>query len=296
MGKLHKAGFVNIIGNPNVGKSTLMNAFVGEKLSIITSKAQTTRHRIFGIVNGDDFQMVISDTPGIIKPAYELQSSMMHFVRSAFEDADVLIYMVEIGEKFIKDEAFLKKIIGTKIPVILLINKIDTSKQDTLEEQADLWQTKIPNAEFYPISALTGFNIKNVFNRLVELLPESPPFYPKDQLTDKPERFFVNEKVREKILINYKKEIPYAVEVETEEFIEDAKIIKIRSVIMVERETQKGILIGHKGKALKRVGTESRKDLEKFFRKKIFMELYVKVNKNWRSNSKQLKRFGYDQS
>mgnify|MGYP005672900447 CR=1 FL=1 len=296
MGKLHKAGFVNIIGNPNVGKSTLMNAFVGEKLSIITSKAQTTRHRIFGIVNGDDFQMVISDTPGIIKPAYELQSSMMHFVRSAFEDADVLIYMVEIGEKFIKDEAFLKKIIGTKIPVILLINKIDTSKQDILEEQADLWQTKIPNAEFYPISALTGFNIKNVFNRLVELLPESPPFYPKDQLTDKPERFFVNEKVREKILIYYKKEIPYAVEVETEEFIEDAKIIKIRSVIMVERETQKGILIGHKGKALKRVGTEARKDLEKFFRKKIFMELYVKVNKNWRSNSKQLKRFGYNQS
>ena len=296
MGKLHKAGFVNIIGNPNVGKSTLMNAFVGEKLSIITSKAQTTRHRIFGIVNGDDFQMVISDTPGIIKPAYELQSSMMHFVRSAFEDADVLIYMVEIGEKFLKDEAFLKKIIGTKIPVILLINKIDTSKQDILEEQADLWQTKIPNAEFYPISALTGFNIKNVFNRLVELLPESPPFYPKDQLTDKPERFFVNEKVREKILINYKKEIPYAVEVETEEFIEDSKIIKIRSVIMVERETQKGILIGHKGKALKRVGSEARKDLEKFFRKKIFMELYVKVNKNWRSNSKQLKRFGYDQS
>ena len=296
MGKLHKAGFVNIIGNPNAGKSTLMNAFVGEKLSIITSKAQTTRHRIFGIVNGDDFQMVISDTPGIIKPAYELQSSMMHFVRSAFEDADVLIYMVEIGEKFLKDEAFLKKIIGTKIPVILLINKIDTSKQDILEEQADLWQTKIPNAEFYPISALTGFNIKNVFNRLVELLPESPPFYPKDQLTDKPERFFVNEKVREKILINYKKEIPYAVEVETEEFIEDSKIIKIRSVIMVERETQKGILIGHKGKALKRVGSEARKDLEKFFRKKIFMELYVKVNKNWRSNSKQLKRFGYDQS
>jgi len=296
MGKLHKAGFVNIIGNPNVGKSTLMNAFVGEKLSIITSKAQTTRHRIFGIVNGDDFQMVISDTPGIIKPAYELQSSMMHFVRSAFEDADVLIYMVQIGEKSLKDEAFLKKIIATKIPVIFLINKIDTSKQDILEEQADLWQTKIPNAEFYPISALTGFNIKNVFNRLVELLPESPPFYPKDQLTDKPERFFVNEKVREKILINYKKEIPYAVEVETEEFIEDSKIIKIRSVIMVERETQKGILIGHKGKALKRVGSEARKDLEKFFRKKIFMELYVKVNKNWRSNSKQLKRFGYDQS
>ena len=296
MEKLHKAGFVNIIGNPNVGKSTLMNAFVGEKLSIITSKAQTTRHRIFGIVNGGDFQMVISDTPGIIKPAYELQSSMMHFVRSAFEDADILIFMVEIGEKSLKDEVFFKKIICTKNPVILLINKIDTSEQDILEEQADLWQKKIPNAEFYPISALTGFNIKNVFNRLVELLPESPPFYPKDQLTDKPERFFVNEKVREKILVNYKKEIPYAVEVETEEFCEEAKIIKIRSVIMVERETQKGILIGHKGKALKRVGTEARKDLEQFFKKKIFMELHVKVNKNWRSNSRQLKRFGYDQS
>ena len=292
----HKAGFVNIIGNPNVGKSTLMNAFVGEKLSIITSKAQTTRHRILGIVNGDDFQLVLSDTPGIIKPVYELQSSMMHFVKSAFEDADIIIYMVEIGENSLKDDIFFKKITSTKTPVILLLNKIDTSDQKNLEKQAELWQLKVPNAEFYPISALTGFNIKNVFNRLIELLPQSPPFYPKDQLTDKPERFFVNEKIREKILMYYKKEIPYAVEVETEEFFEEEKIIRIRSVIMVERETQKGILIGHKGKALKRVGVESRKDLEQFFEKKIHVELYVKVNKNWRSNPRQLKRFGYDPS
>jgi len=293
---MHKAGFVNIIGNPNVGKSTLMNAFVGEQLSIITSKAQTTRHRILGIVNGDDFQVVLSDTPGIIKPAYELQSSMMHFVKSAFEDADVLIYMVEIGEKSLKDEAFFKKITSTKTPVLLLINKIDTSAQEILEEQADFWQSKVPNAEFYPISALTGFNVKNVFERIIELLPESPPFYPKDQLTDKPERFFVNEKIREKILMHYKKEIPYAVEVDTEEFFEEENIIRMRSVIMVERETQKGILIGHKGKALKRVGSEARKDLEQFFGKKVHLELYVKVNKNWRSNPRQLKRFGYDQS
>ena len=292
----HKAGFVNIIGNPNVGKSTLMNALVGEKLSIITSKAQTTRHRILGIVNGDDFQLVLSDTPGIIKPVYELQSSMMHFVKSAFEDADIIIYMVEIGENSLKDDIFFKKITSTKTPVILLLNKIDTSDQKNLEKQAELWQSKVPNAEFYPISALTGFNIKNVFNRLIELLPQSPPFYPKDQLTDKPERFFVNEKIREKILMYYKKEIPYAVEVETEEFFEEEKIIRIRSVIMVERETQKGILIGHKGKALKRVGVESRKDLEQFFEKKIHVELYVKVNKNWRSNPRQLKRFGYDPS
>ena len=292
----HKAGFVNIIGNPNVGKSTLMNAFVGEKLSIITSKAQTTRHRILGIVNGDDFQLVLSDTPGIIKPVYELQSSMMHFVKSAFEDADIIIYMVEIGENSLKDDIFFKKITSTKTPIILLLNKIDTSDQKILEKQAELWQSKVPNAEFYPISALTGFNVKNVFNRLIELLPKSPPFYPKDQLTDKPERFFVNEKIREKILMYYKKEITYAVEVETEEFFEEEKIIRIRSVIMVERETQKGILIGHKGKALKRVGVEARKDLEQFFEKKIHVELYVKVNKNWRSNPRQLKRFGYDPS
>ncbi len=291
----HKAGFVNIIGNPNVGKSTLMNAFVGEKLSIITSKAQTTRHRILGIVNGEDFQVVLSDTPGIIKPAYELQASMMDFVKSAFEDADLLIYMVEIGEKELKDEAFFNKITNAAIPVLLLLNKIDTSNQEQLEGQVQLWAEKVPNAEIIPISALEGFNVKEVFDRIIELLPESPAFYPKDQLTDKPERFFVNEKIREKILMHYKKEIPYAVEVDTEEFFEEENIIRMRAVIMVERETQKGIIIGHKGSALKRVGVESRKDLEKFFGKQVHLELYVKVNKNWRSDQRQLKRFGYNQ-
>lgn len=291
---MHKAGFVNIIGNPNVGKSTLMNAFVGEKLSIITSKAQTTRHRILGIVNGDDFQVILSDTPGIIKPAYELQASMMDFVKSAFEDADILIYMVEIGERELKDEAFFNKITNSKIPVLLLINKIDLSNQGFLEEQVPAWSQRVPNAEIFPVSALEGFNVKEIFNRIIELLPESPAYYPKDQLTDKPERFFVNETIREKILMHYKKEIPYSVEVDTEEFFEEESIIKMRSVIMVERETQKGIIIGHKGSALKRVGVESRKDLEKFFGKQVHLELYVKVNKNWRSNQRQLKRFGYN--
>ncbi len=289
----HKAGFVNIIGNPNVGKSTLMNVLIGEKLSIITSKAQTTRHRILGIVNTDDYQVVFSDTPGIIKPAYELQESMMDFVKTAFEDADVLIYMVETGEKDLKNEAFFNKIKEVKIPVLLLLNKIDKSSQELLEQQVAYWKETVPNAEIHPISALENFNIPTVMKRIVELLPESPPFYPKDQLTDKPERFFVNETIREKILMHYKKEIPYSVEIETEEFKEEKKIIRIRSVIMVERDTQKGIIIGHKGTALKRVGTEARKDLEKFFGKKIFMELYVKVNKNWRSNNNMLKRFGY---
>tara|TARA_R110002049_G_scaffold86767_1_gene220302 strand:+ start:835 stop:1719 length:885 start_codon:yes stop_codon:yes gene_type:complete len=291
----HKAGFVNIIGNPNVGKSTLMNALVGEKLSIITAKAQTTRHRILGIVNEDDYQIIFSDTPGIIKPAYELQSSMMDFVKSAFEDADVLIYMVEVGEKELKNEAFFNKIIHSEIPVILLLNKIDKSSQDEVEEKIKYWKNKVPNADVFVISALEKFNVGAVFNKIKELLPEGPAFYPKDQLTDKPERFFVNEKIREKILIHYKKEIPYSVEVETEEFIEEETIVRIRSIIMVERETQKGIIIGHKGSALKRVGAEARKDLEKFFEKKVFIELYVKVNKNWRSDKIQLKRFGYNQ-
>jgi GTP-binding protein Era len=289
----HKAGFVNIIGNPNVGKSTLMNAFVGEKLSIITSKAQTTRHRILGIVNGDGFQVILSDTPGIIKPAYQLQNAMMDFVRSAFEDADVLLYMVEIGEKALKDEAFFEKIKNSKIPVLLLLNKIDTADQELLEEQVQYWQEQLPGAEIHPISALQNFNVKEVFERIVVLLPEAPPYFPKDQLTDRPERFFVNETIREKILKHYKKEIPYAVEIETEEFLEDDKIIRIRAVIMVERNSQKGILIGHKGSALKRVGIESRRDLEKFFDKQVHIELYVKVNKNWRSNTNQLRRFGY---
>ena len=291
----HKAGFVNIIGNPNVGKSTLMNALVGEKLSIITAKAQTTRHRILGIVNGDEHQIIFSDTPGILQPAYQLQESMMDFVKSAFDDADILIYMVEIGEKELKNEAFFKRIINSKIPVILLINKIDKSTQEEVEEKVNYWQTKVPNSFTYVISALEKFNGDTVFNKIIELLPEGPAFYPKDQLTDKPERFFVNEKIREKILTHYKKEIPYSVEVETESFVEEETIIRIRSVIMVERETQKGIIIGHKGTAIKRVGAEARKDLEFFFGKKIFIELYVKVNKNWRSNDKELKRFGYNQ-
>lgn len=291
----HKSGFVNIIGNPNVGKSTLMNALVGEKLSIITSKAQTTRHRIFGIVSGDDFQIIFSDTPGIIRPSYELQESMMDFVKDAFEDADILLYMVEIGEKELKDEAFFAKINNAKVPVLLVLNKIDTSDQETLEKEVEYWQNKVPKAQIFPISALNHFNIENLFQRILDLLPVSPAFFPKDQLTDKPERFFVNETIREKILLNYKKEIPYSVEVETEEFLEDDHKIKIRSIIMVERDSQKGIIIGHKGEALKKVGSEARRDLEIFFDKRIFLELYVKVNKNWRSNAQQLRRFGYIQ-
>lgn len=289
----HRSGFVNIIGNPNVGKSTLMNAFVGEKLSIITSKAQTTRHRILGIVNGEDFQVILSDTPGIIKPAYGLQESMMDFVKSAFEDADVLLYMVEIGEKALKDQTFFEKLKKSKVPVLLLLNKIDKADQQLLEEQVQYWQSVLPEAELHPISALTRFNVKEVFERIISLLPEGPPYFPKDQLTDKPERFFVNETIREKILKYYKKEIPYSVEIETEEFFEDEKLIRIRSVIMVERNSQKGILIGHKGSALKKVGVQARKDLEAFFDKQIHLELYVKVAKNWRSDPRQLKRFGY---
>jgi GTP-binding protein Era len=293
---MHKAGFVNIIGNPNVGKSTLMNALVGEKLSIITPKAQTTRHRILGIVNHEEYQIVFSDTPGIIKPAYELQASMMDFVKSALDDADILIYMVEVGENAQKNEAFFNKIINSKIPVILLLNKIDKSTQEEVAEKIAYWREKVPNSFVYIISALERFNVDTVFYKIIELLPEGPPYYPKDQLTDKPERFFVNEKIREKILMHYKKEIPYSVEVETESFIEEETIVRIRSVIMVERETQKGIIIGHKGTAIKRVGAEARKDLERFFLKKVFIELYVKVNKDWRSDKNQLKRFGYDQS
>lgn len=289
----HKAGFVNIIGNPNVGKSTLMNRLVGEKLSIITSKAQTTRHRILGIVNDENYQIVFSDTPGILQPAYELQHSMMDFVRTAFEDADILLYIIESGESELKDPSFFAKIQHSKIPVILLINKIDLSTQEDVVGQMKIWQDKLPNAIIYPISALNNFNLQVVLEKIIELLPESPPYYPKDQLTDKSERFFVNESIREKILLNFKKEIPYAVEIETESFEEEENIIRIRSVIMVERDTQKGILIGHKGLALKRIGSEARIDLEKFFEKKIFLELYVKVNKDWRSNERQLKRFGY---
>ena len=290
---VHKSGFVNIIGNPNVGKSTLMNALVGERLSIITSKAQTTRHRILGIVSGDDFQIVFSDTPGIIKPAYALQESMMDFVRSALDDADILLYMVEIGERELKDADFMQKIRGSKIPVLLLLNKIDTSEQEKLEREVAFWKEALPNAEIFPLSALENFGVQEVFQRILELLPEGPAYFPKDQLTDRPERFFVAEIIREKILQHYKKEIPYSVEVETESFEEGDALIRIGAVIMVERDSQKGILIGHKGSALKRVGSEARKDLETFFDKKVFLELYVKVNKDWRSNARQLRRFGY---
>jgi len=290
---MHKSGFVNIIGNPNVGKSTLMNSLVGEKLSIITSKAQTTRHRILGIVNGENFQLVLSDTPGIIKPNYELQTSMMDFVKTAIDDADIIIYMIEVGESSLKDKDLYNKIKSSKIPVLLVINKIDLTNQGDLEEQVYKWKDKLPNAEVFPISALQKFQIENLLQRIIELLPESPAYFPKDQLTDKPERFFVNEIIREKILLNYKKEIPYSVEVITEEFKEDETIIRIRSIIMVERDSQKGIIIGHKGDALKNIGIQARKDLEDFFGKQIHIELYVKVNKNWRNNQRQLKRFGY---
>ena len=290
---MNKSGFVNIIGNPNVGKSTLMNSLVGEKLSIITSKAQTTRHRILGIVNGENFQLVLSDTPGIIKPNYELQASMMDFVKTAIDDADIIIYMIEVGESTLKDKDLYNKIKSSKIPVLLVINKIDLTNQGDLEEQVDKWKDKLPNAEVFPISALQKFQTENLLQRLIELLPESPAYFPKDQLTDKPERFFVNEIIREKILLNYKKEIPYSVEVITEEFKEDETIIRIRSIIMVERDSQKGIIIGHKGNALKKTGIQARKDLEDFFGKQIHIELFVKVNKNWRNNQNQLKRFGY---
>jgi len=291
----HKAGYVNIIGNPNVGKSTLMNAFVGEKLSIITSKAQTTRHRILGIVNGEDFQMILSDTPGIIKPAYQLQESMMGFVKSAFEDADVLLYLVELGEKDLKDEAFFNKITSAKIPVLLLINKIDKGNEELLLEAMSLWEKKVPNAQIFAISALENFGVSEVFQQIVKLLPESPPFYPKDQLTDKPERFFVNEIIREKILMHYKKEIPYSVEVAVESFKESENLIKIHAYIFVERDSQKGILLGHQGNAIKRTGTMARLEMESFFDKKIFLQLSVKVNKDWRNNEKLLGQFGYDQ-
>ena len=290
---MHKSGFINIIGNPNVGKSTLMNNLIGEKLSIITSKAQTTRHRILGIVNGDNFQLIFSDTPGIIKPSYELQDSMMDFVKSALEDADVILYMVEIGEKSIKDSEVHNKIQSAKIPTIILLNKIDLSNQEDIENEINIWSNKYPNADIYPISALNNFNTEKVINRIIDLIPESPAYFPKNQLTDKPERFFVNEKLREKILLYYNKEIPYSVEVVTEEFKDEESIIKIRSIILVERESQKGIIIGHKGVALKKIGTKARIDLEKFFGKKVFIELQVKVSKNWRSKPNQLKKFGY---
>jgi GTP-binding protein Era len=286
---------VTILGNPNVGKSTLVNALMGKDLSITTPKAQTTRHRILGLINGENHQLVLSDTPGIIKPAYEMQNSMMDFVKESLIDADVLLYMISIEEKQIKDEALVARIKKSKIPLFVLINKIDTSSQLELETAVQEWSDIFPNQKIIPISALTGFFIPELLQMLIDLLPESPPYFPKDQLSDKPERFFVNESIRKSILEYYDKEIPYAVEVVTESFKEEDKIIRIRAVILVERETQKGIVIGHKGEKLKKVGIGARKYLASFFGKKIHIELFVKVQKNWRSNPQQLKRFGYQQ-
>ena len=290
---MHRSSFVNIIGNPNVGKSSLTNSLLGHKLSIITSKAQTTRHRILAILNEENYQLVISDTPGIIKPAHKLHETMMDFVSLTTEDADILLYVVQYKDHTLKDEKLFSKIKKINIPVILVINKIDLIDQDKLNDELDFWKLKLPNAEIWPISVKESFNIDKLLERLVELSPESPPFFPKDQLTDRNERFFVNEIIREKILLNYKKEVPYSVEVLTEEFKEDENIIRIRSIIYVERPTQKGILIGHKGSAIKNLGTVARIDLEKFFSKKVFLDLHVKVNKNWRSDENKLKKFGY---
>ncbi len=290
----HKAGFVNIIGNPNVGKSTIMNALVGEKISIITSKMQTTRHRIKGIVSGDDFQIVYSDTPGILKPNYKLQESMLKFVDTALIDADVILYVTDVVENPEKNKEYIEKVRKSNMPVIVLLNKVDLSNQEAVTKLFDFWSDTFPGASVFPISALEKFNIAPVFDRIMEMLPESPAFFPKDDLTDKNERFFIQEIIREKILIHYQKEIPYSVEIGVEEFKEEEKIIKIRAIIYVARDSQKGIIIGHQGKSLKRVGTEARKDAEEFFDKKIFLELYVKVAKDWRDQDKQLKNFGYN--
>ena len=289
---MHKAGFVNIVGKPNAGKSTLLNQLMGEKLAIVTQKAQTTRHRIFGIYNEDDVQIVFSDTPGVLDPKYELQEKMMGFVKESLQDADVFLFIVDISDKSEPSEFLIEKLNKIPIPVLLLINKIDKSNQKEMEAAVEHWHNLLPKAEILPISALNAYNTEYILPKLKSLLPENPPYYDKDQFTDKSERFFVNETVREKILLNYEKEIPYSVEV-TELFKEKEGIIFIDSIIYVERETQKGILIGHKGEAIKKVGTEARLDLEKFFAKKIHLNLFVKVKKDWRKNEKDLKNFGY---
>lgn len=289
----HKAGYVNIIGSPNVGKSTLMNNLVGEKLSIITSKAQTTRHRILGIVNGDDFQIVYSDTPGVLNPKYKLHEGMMGFVGSALSDADILLVVTDIFEKDFNDPELLRKVGEATIPVVVLVNKIDLGSQDQVVETIDMWREKLPTAKVAPISALHNFNVEELLNWVIERLPESPPYFPKDELTDKSMRFFVSEIVREKILLNYQKEVPYSCEVIVEEYKDEDTIVRIRAVIIVNRDTQKGILIGHQGKALKAVGSQARKDIEEFIEKKVFLELFVKVDKNWRNDEKKLKRYGY---
>lgn len=292
---MHKAGFVNIVGNPNVGKSTLMNQLVGERISIATFKAQTTRHRIMGIVNTEDSQIVFSDTPGVLKPNYKLQEEMLDFSVSALKDADVLLYVTDVVESPHKNDDFLEKVRRMDIPVLVLINKIDLSNQNKLEELVKLWHEYLPNAEIIPMSVIAKFNVDYVMKRVRELLPESPPYFGKDQWTDKPARFFVTEIIREKILLYYAKEIPYAVEVAVEQFKESEKNIHIRAVIYVERDSQKGIVIGHKGVALKKVSSEARKTLERFFAKTIFLEVFVKVDKDWRNNAKRLEVFGYKQ-
>ena len=291
---MHKAGFVNIVGNPNVGKSTLMNQLVGERISIATFKAQTTRHRIMGIVNRDDMQIVFSDTPGVLKPNYKLQESMLAFSESALTDADVLLYVTDVVENPEKNMDFLEKVGRMTVPVILLINKIDESDQKKLGEIVEKWHSLLPKAEILPISAIYKFGVDLLLKRIYELLPECPPYFDKDQLTDKPARFFVSEIVREKILLYYDKEIPYSVEVRVERFKEDAKVIRINAVIYVERDSQKGIIIGHQGYALKKVSTESRKALEKFFGKSVYLEVFVKVDKDWRNSAKELDSFGYN--
>ena len=290
---MHKAGFVNIVGKPNAGKSTLLNQRMGEKLAIVTQKAQTTRHRIFGIYNEEDVQIVFSDTPGVLDPKYELQEKMMDFVKESLQDADIFLFIVDILDKSQPSEFLLEKLNKIPIPVLLLINKIDKSNQKEMEECVEYWHKLIPKAEILPISALNAYNTEYILPKLKSLLPENPPYYDKEQFTDKSERFFVNEAVREKILLNYDKEIPYSVEVVTELFKEKEGIIFIDSIIYVERDTQKGILIGHKGDAIKKVGTEARLDLEKFFGKKIHLNLFVKVKKDWRKNERDLKNFGY---
>ena len=293
MEKKHKSGFVNIVGNPNVGKSTLMNRLVGERISIITSKAQTTRHRIMGIVNTEDMQIVYSDTPGVLLPNYKLQESMLNFSESALDDADVLLYVTDVIETIDKNEEFLQQVQKEKCPILLLINKIDLTDQAKLEALVQEWKSILPQAEIIPISALSNFNIDYVKQRVAELMPESPPYFEKDALTDKPARFFVTEIIREKILLYYQKEIPYAVEVVVELFKEDDEMIHIKALIICERDSQKGIIIGHKGQALKKVGAMARKDIERFFEKKVFLEMFVKVEKDWRNRDNMLRAFGY---
>ncbi|OQB70706.1 MAG: GTPase Era [Bacteroidetes bacterium ADurb.Bin139] len=293
MSELHKAGFVNIIGNPNVGKSTLMNNLVGEKLSIITSKAQTTRHRILGIVNGPDYQIVYSDTPGIIKPYYLLQENMMQLVASAMADADILLYVTDVVEKPAKNPGYIDKINRIEVPVLLIVNKIDKSSQETVLSLMEQWHTLVPKAEIFPVSALERFNLDSLLERILALLPSSPPWFDKDQLTDKSLRFFASEIIREKIFLNYSKEIPYCTEVTVEEFQESEERYNIRAVISVMRDSQKGIIIGNKGSALKRVGTQARLEMEDFFQKKVFLELFVKVLPRWRENKSRLRQFGY---